>query len=156
MMMTALLVGALEIKTERPVLGEPIWVHMTITNGSNQEVVIVNPEVGLPPPDLDWRASDQAYQIAVLMSFGLIKITLKDTDGQLVESKGLVPWVTPTLGKRTLRPHDNLAFDFDLNELFSIDLARLYNVQVRYGDDAAYADASTDIEIRPRDSAERY
>ena len=84
------------------------------------------------------------------MSFGLIKITLKDADGQLVVSKGLMPWVTPILGKRALQPHDNLVLDFDLNELFSIDLAGLYSVQVRYGDDGVYAEASMDIEIMPR------
>jgi len=148
-MMTALLVGALEIKTERPVPGEPIWVRMTITNGSAQEVVIVNPEVGVPPPYLDWIASDKAYQIAVLMSFGVVKITLKNADGQLVESKGLMPWVTPILGKRALQPQDSLVLDFDLSELFSIHLAGLYSVQMHYGDNTVYADISTDIEIGP-------
>jgi hypothetical protein len=149
MIMTALLTGLLEIKTERPVLGEAIWVRMTITNGSDQEFVIVNPDVGVPPPDLDWRASDQAYQIALLMSFGLLKITLKDTDEELVESKGLMSWVTPILGKRTLHPHDNLVLDFDLNELFLIDSAGLYSVWLRYGDNEVYAEASMDIEIMP-------
>jgi hypothetical protein len=149
MMTTALLLGTLELKTERPVPGEPIWVSMTITNGSDQELVIVNPEVGVPPPDLNWRASNEAYQIGVLMSFGLIQITLKDANGVLVESKGLMPWVTPIFGKRALQPHDSLALDFDLNELFSINLAGLYNVQVRYGKDGVYADASTDLEIMP-------
>jgi hypothetical protein len=148
-MMTTLLAATLELKTERPVLGEPIWVCMTISNGSNQEIVIVNPEVGVPPPDLNWRASDSAYQIGVLMSFGLIRITLKNADGELVESRGLMPWVTPILGKRALQPHDSLVLDFDLNELFSINLAGLYSIQVWYGDNAVYADASTDIEIMP-------
>ena len=81
------------------------------------------------------------------MSFGLIQITLKDADGTLVESKGLMPWVTPILGKRALQPLDNIVLDFDLNELFAINLAGLYDVQVRYGDDGVSADASMDIEI---------
>ena len=148
--MTELPVGALEIKTEQPVLGEPIWVRMTITNGSDQGFIIVNPEVGAPPSDLEWRASDQAYQVALLMSFGLLKMTLKDTDGELVESKGLMPWVTPILGKRTLQPHDILVLDFDLNELFSIDSPGRSSLEVRYGDDAAYAEANIDLEVKSK------
>src|SRR5207248_727871 len=132
---TELPVGALEIRTEQPVLGEPIWVRMTITNGSDQAFIIVNPEVGAPPPNLEWKASDQAYQVALLMSFGLLKVTLKDTDGELVESKGLMPWVTPILGKLALQPHDIVALDFDLNELFSIESPGRASLQVRYGDD---------------------
>lgn len=147
-MMALLLTGVLAIQTIPPVLGEPIWVSMTITNDSDQELVIVNPEVGIPPLELDWKASHQAYQIAILMSFGLIKITLRDADDQLVESKGLMPWVTPVLGKRMLRPHDNLVIDFDLNELFVIDSAGLYHLSLRYGDDSLYVDTSLDLVVR--------
>lgn len=147
--MSPLLTAVLEITTVRPILGSAIWVRFTIVNNFDHEVIIVNPEVGIPPPELDWRGTEQAYQVAVLMSFGLIRITLKHTDGQLVESKGLVPWVTPTQGKRPLQPHDNLVMDFELNELFSINLAGPYNLQVRYGKHGAFADASTDIEILP-------
>jgi hypothetical protein len=149
-MITTLLLGTLELKTKRPVPGEPIWVGMTITNGSDRELVIVNPDVGVPPPDLNWKASNEAYQIAELMSFGLIQITLKDANGELVESKGLMPWVTPILGKRALQPYDSLVLDFDMNELFPIDSAGLYSLKIGYGDDAVYADASADIEIMPR------
>ena len=154
MMMALLLTGVLAIQTIPPVLGAPIWVSATITNNSDQEQVIVNPEVGVPPLELDWKASNQAYRIAVLMSFGLIKITLRDAENQLVESKGLMPWVTPILGKRVLQPHDNLVIDFDLNELFVIDSAGLYSLSFRYGDDAVYANASMDLDLRPCNTAE--
>ena len=147
--MSTLLKAVLEIKTVRPILGSAIWVRFTIINNFDHEVIIVNPEVGIPPPELDWRGTEQAYQIAVLMSFGLIGIALKHTDGQLVESTGLVPWVTPTQGKRPLQPHASLVMDFELNELFSINLAGAYNLQVRYGNHGAYAEASTDIVIIP-------
>jgi hypothetical protein len=149
MIMTALLSGTLELRAIRPVPGEPIWVRMTIVNDSSQELAIANPDVGVPPPDLNWKASSEAYQVGVLMSFGLIRITLKDANGGLVESKGLMPWVTPVLGKRMLQPHDSLALDFDLDELFSISAAGLYDLQVRYGDDRLYAEARMDIEIAP-------
>jgi hypothetical protein len=146
-LMALLLHSMLELTSEQQVLGEAIWVHMTITNDSQQEIVIVNPEIGSPSPDLSWKASDSAYQIGALMSFGLIQITLEASDGTLVGSKGLMPWVTPILGKRTLRPHDRLALAFDLNELFSIDSAGLYKVHVRYGSEGVFADASTNIAI---------
>ena len=78
-----------------------------------------------------------------------MKIVLNDATGHLVESKGLMPWVTPIMGKRRLPPHDRLVIDFDLNELFSIDSAGVYRLQARYGDKAVYGEASMGIEIRP-------
>jgi len=148
--MGTLLTASLELRADRPVLGDPIWVRMIMVNGFDRDVVIVNPDVGVPPPELDWKASIEAYQISVLMSFGLTRILLKDADGRLVESKGLMPWVTPILGKRTLQPHDKLVLNFDLNELFVIDLAGLYNVWLRYGDKDVYAEVNMDVEIRQR------
>ncbi len=153
--MAALLTGAAEVTTEHPVQREPIVLRIHITNDSDQVVEIVNPEFGAPPPGLEWKASYKAYQFGVLISIGLLKITLKCADGQLVESKGLVPWVTPILGKRALQPHGSLVLDFDLSELFSLDLAGVHNMKLRYGDDAVHADASTDIEIGPRDIPEQ-
>src|ERR1700719_5056477 len=115
--MTTFLATKLELATERPVLREPVRVRMTITNNSDEELEVANPEVGVPPPDLDWKASNGAYQVALLMSFGLIKISLKDINGRLAEAKGLIPWVTPILSKRTLQARDSLALDLHLNEL---------------------------------------
>lgn len=84
-----------------------------------------------------------------MMSFGLIKLTLTDVKGRLLESKGLMPWVTPALSGRVLHPRESLAFDFDLSDLFSIELAGRHSLQVQYGSDSTYADASMDIEIGP-------
>lgn len=148
-MSTTPLVATLDLKNE-PVLGNPIWVRLTIRNGSDQEVALASPQVGVPSPDLNWKASNEAYQIGVLMSFKLIQITLKDEHGEAVESKGLMPWVTPLLGKHVLHQHDNLVLDFDIDELFSIDSAGLYRLHVRYGDEATYAEASLDFETGPR------
>ena len=141
-MTTAPLEAALELKTEQPLAGEPIWVRMTITNATGQEVIVVSPDAGTPSPDLNWSASPEAYRIAVLMSFGLFEITLTDALGNLIESKGLMPWVTPILGKRTLQPRESFSLEFDLKELFSINSAGRHRLRVRYGDSAAQAEAS--------------
>lgn len=148
--MTALLSGTLDLLTVRPVAGEPIWLRLTITNVADQAALIINPDVGVPPPDLKWTASNEAYRIAVLMSFGLIQMTLKDADGVLVDSKGLMPWVTPILGTRALPPHDSVALDFDLNELFGANAPGLYSLRVRYGQEGMYAHASMDLEVMPK------
>jgi len=146
--MSTLLAAKLELGTEKPALGEPVRVHLTITNNSDEEIEVANPEVGVPPPGLDWKASNQAYRIAVLLSFGLMKLALNDSDGRPVKSKGLMPWVTPSMGKRVLQPQEGFTLDFDLNELFSLDSAGPYRLQVRYGDEAVHAEAGLDIEIR--------
>lgn len=148
-MMSASLVGGLALTTEHPMLGAPLWVQMTITNHADQAVTIVNPEVGIPPADLKWRASNEAYQMAVLMSFGLLQISLKELAGAEVERQGAMPWVTPLLGKRTLPPQASMTLDFDLTELFAIHQAGRYDIQVRYGEDSVYADATLTCEIMP-------
>lgn len=153
--MTAFLSGSLEVKTQRPVQGEPVCVQMTITNTSDHAVEIINPETGVPAPELDWKASNEAYKIALLSSYAIIKITFKDINNKPVESKGLMPWVTPVLGKRTLQPHDSLVLGWDLNEMYSITETGQYTLQVRYGDDKVYAEAETDIVIKPHDGKKR-
>lgn len=147
--MTNALLAKLELETE-PTLGNPIWIRLTITNVSDREIVLPDPEVGIPSPDLNWKNSNEAYQVCLLMSFGLIQITLKHGNGDAIESKGLMPWVTPILSKRKLQPHDTLVLNFDISELFSIETVGVYRLHVRYGEEAAYAEASLEIEIRPR------
>jgi hypothetical protein len=141
------LAAALELQNE-PVPGGPIWVRFTVTNDAGQEIVVTNPDVGLPPPELGWTASGSAYQVGVLASFGLLRITLQGADGREVESKGLMPWVTPLFGKRALQPGESFTLDFDLDELFSIGAAGPYGLRVQYGDEGVRAEASLDFEIR--------
>jgi hypothetical protein len=139
--------STLRLKTRRPVISKPIRVELTIANESSEPLTIVDPEVGLPPPDLHWTASDEAYRIGILMSFGLMQITLKDADGKLADSKGLTPWVTPLLGKRVLETHASLTLEFDLNELFVIDSPGNYLACARYGDEDAFGIAELHLEI---------
>jgi hypothetical protein len=147
--MTATLLVALQLRTEGPLLGRPIWVRVTMTNGSEQELTIVTPEVGTPPPDLGWTASAEAYRIALLMSLGIVTMAVWDAEGRPIESRGLIPWVTPVLGQLTLQPGRTVELDFDLNELFAIHSAGRYSLEFRYRVAGGDVEASTDIEIRP-------
>ncbi|MEX2512671.1 MAG: hypothetical protein WD398_07190 [Cyclobacteriaceae bacterium] len=142
----ALLTGTLQIKTAQPVLGKPIWVGITMTNESDRTLEIINPDVGTPPPNLHWTASDEAYRIALLISIGALKIILKNGEGQLIESKGLQPWVTPIIGTQNLQPHQSLTFEFDVNELFSLESSGFYHLWLRYGNDV-YAESMIDFKL---------
>lgn len=145
--MNTLLTSSLEVDSQPLSVGSPISVRMTITNTSDRSLEIVNFDVGVPPPELNWAFSDSAYRAALLMSFGLLKLTLESATGQSVQSKGLNPWVTPVLGKQTLQPNDSVSLEFDLNELFSIDSPGRYRLQARVGTDALSTQTDTDIEI---------
>jgi hypothetical protein len=147
--------GGLELRTQRPVLSEPLWVRMILANDSDQPVSIVNPDVGVPPPNLKWTASKEAYRIGVLTSFGFIQITLQDAAGARVESNNLMPWVTPLMGKRVLRRHESVEFDFDLNELYRLTSAGRYHLHVRYGEPGASADAALNIDVAEKQSGPR-
>lgn len=155
MTMATIRVG-LALRTPGPVLSEPIWVRMTVTNDSAQAVSIVSPDVGVPPPNLNWTASQEAYRIGVLTSFGLIQMTLQDAGGARVENTGLMPWVTPLMGTRVLEPHDGVELDFDVNELFRTSAAGRYRLQVRYGAPDAAGEAALDIDIAEHRSDPRH
>src|SRR5262245_47051264 len=101
------------VEPEGSVLGAPIRARGVVVNDSDQPLETANPELGSPPPALGWKASSEAYRIAVLRSFGLIAMTLTDAGGHPVESTGLVPWVTPILGRRTLQPNEQLVLELD-------------------------------------------
>jgi hypothetical protein len=144
--------SGLELAMPRPVLSGPIRVRMTLTNDSDQAVSIVNPDVGVPPPTLNWTASTEAYRIGVLTSFGFIQMTLHDAAETSVESRSLMPWVTPLMGTRALEKHDSVTFDFDVNELFRITAAGRYNLHVRYGAPGASGEAALAIDVAEHQS----
>jgi hypothetical protein len=145
-MKTTLLTGKLQIKTVPPVLGKPIGVQMTISNKSDQAVEIINQNVGIPPPELHWTASTNAYKIALLISVGVVTIILKNDQGKLIASKGLTPWVTPILSRKTLLPQQKMEFEFDLDELFFFESSGSYFLWLRYGDDT-YVESMVDFDI---------
>jgi hypothetical protein len=121
---------------------------MTITNTSNHDLQLPNIEVGNPPPELKWLGSHQAYQAAVLMSFGFLKLTLHDGDGKLVQDRTPMPWVTPTLSLTTLKPNDHVEMNFDLTELFACTQPGLHTLRVQYGRSELLAETSVDIQIQ--------
>ncbi|HEX3230522.1 MAG TPA: hypothetical protein VHQ95_16205 [Pyrinomonadaceae bacterium] len=145
--MTTPLTAALELRNE-PILGSSIGVRFSVRNDADDEIVLTNPDVGLPPPGLGWKASNEAYQIGVLISFGLLEVKLKDDRAETVKSKGLMPWVTPILSKRVLSTNDQLIINFDINELFLIEAAGKYNLAVKFADQSAIAQAALSFELR--------
>ena len=137
----------MRLKTPRPVVSAPIQVELTIANEESEPLVIVNPEVGPPPADLHWTASDDAYRVGLLTSFGLMQVTLTDADAAPVASKASTPWVTPLLGERILQRHESVTLCFDLNELFAIDSPGNYLVCARYGKGEASGSAEITLAV---------
>lgn len=154
---TAALKGELEVETERPVLGEPICLRLTLANESDHELKVISPDVGQPPAGLEWPASLWAYRLAVLMSYDLFTLSVQDAGGRFLEGEGLMPWVTPILPSLTLAPGESLSLAFDLAEFYTLDAAGTYRISVRYGPaqedeeagSTAGATAKTDLFVEP-------
>lgn len=147
--MTELLQGALALKARRPVLGGPIPVRLTVTNVAGEPLIVPSPDLGLPPAELRWPASAEAFRASLLMSFGVLELTLGAADGSPVATRGLAPWVTPVLARTTLRPGESLGLDLDLGELFAIDAAGRYTLRARYGDEGLKAAAGMELTLSP-------
>jgi hypothetical protein len=146
-MIALMLIAVLEVMTDAPAPAAPLWIRCILTNEGPQTAEIVNPETGGPPAELNWDHSPQAYRMAVLMSYGIVALRLTDTHDRPVESKGLVPWVTPILGRRVLAAKDKVTLDFDLHEFFTIGTPGRYRLGFKYRDGDILVEAQKDIDI---------
>lgn len=137
--MTSTLAARLDVLTRRPAVGGPLLLRLTLANETDRDLAVVDPEVGDPPAMLSGRASASAYRAAVLISVRVLEIEVRGPRGEAVAGRGLAPWVTPLLAKRTLRPGERLRFELDLAELFDLAQAGPHSARIRYGKEAASA-----------------
>jgi hypothetical protein len=131
-----------------PHIGKPLGVKFTVINQTNSPVSIVNPYVGMPPAEMNWAFSNETYQIAVLLSFHLMKISIVDFSGKELAMTGPNSWVTPILLPRLeLASGDSFTVQINLADHFELQHTGRYDVTIEYGDEHAFAHANTQLLI---------
>lgn len=127
-------------------VGNPSWIELTVTNVTSSAVSVVNPDMGVPPAEINWLFSHETYQISVLLFFHLLTMAITTAAGEALPMVGPNPWVTPILLPRLLlNPGNAFTLRINLSDHFPLQQAGQYQMTLTYGDDQASARADTEL-----------
>ena len=110
-------------------------VALRITNASDSDVEVLNPDIGRPSPEMPWPYSLETYRASLLMSYGFLTVTVTDDeDGRPVEKQPVETWVTPVLRPPvSLAPGATLDVPLPLGPFFPLS-GGTYRVAAEFGD----------------------
>ena len=102
-------------------VGSPVTVRLVLRNDDATAVSVLNPDMGRPQADGSWKYSDDAYRVAIMLSFSFMQISLRDESGHPVLRTGAASLATPILAPRiSLHPGQSFSLDFDLSEFYEL------------------------------------
>lgn len=110
-------------------------VRLRIENRTGTMVRLLNPNMGRPSPEMNWRYSNEAWQISLLMIFNYLSMSVTDDAGdeiplQMIDS-GATPALWPPL---ELAPGDSMTLAVPIGEFFVLESGRTYDVIIDYGE----------------------
>lgn len=110
-------------------------VRLRIENRTGTTVRLLNPKMGRPSPEMNWRYSNEAYQISLLMMFNHLSMWVTDEAGdklplQMIDS-GATPALWPPL---EFAPGDSMTLTVPIGEFFVLQSGRTYDVTIEYGE----------------------
>ena len=128
------LTAAIEVPTSQ-LDAQALVVKLRITNPADRGITILNPDMGIPSPAMNWPYSKEVYQTFLLMSFGYLSMLVTDEEG-----KELPPQVIPTSATPALRPPielgpgDSFEVAIPIGSIYQLESRKAYRVAVEYGD----------------------
>ena len=136
------LTAAIEVSADQT----DVRVTLRITNPASPSVTILNPDMGIPSPDMNWPYSREVYQTFLLMSFGYLSMLVTDEAGrelpQLVIPTSATPALRPPL---ELGPGDSLEVTIPIGSFYQLELRKTYWVALTYGEQHLKVSARTRI-----------
>lgn len=125
------------IATIEPI-AEPVGesaVTLRIVNNTVGPIELLNPDLGKPADRSDWPFSVEAYRAALLMSFGLLTVSVHSESGEEVAKEPVSTWSTPLVRPPvSLTPGGSLDVVIPLRPFFLLATAAAYRVTAEYGD----------------------
>jgi hypothetical protein len=114
--------------------GDDVGVSLRITNETDELVEVLNPDLGRPSSEMRWPWSVAAYRVAVMLSFGYLRLMMTDEAGNSVEQEPVRSWATPVLRPPVvLGPGETMDVPVPLVPFFPLESGRAYRVEVEYG-----------------------
>lgn len=109
-------------------------VVLRIRNTTRAPVSVPNPDLGRPGEGSGWEWSADAYRASLLMSFGTLRVVVRDEDGEEVEKAAVSTWSTPVRWPDVvLEPGAGLDVVIPLGPLFRLEAGKRYRVEAEYG-----------------------
>jgi hypothetical protein len=121
-------------------------VTLRITNPDDRRIAILNPDMGVPSPAMNWSDSNDVYQTFLLMSFGYLSITVTDEAGKKLPRRAFPTSATPALRPPIeLGPGDSLEVSIPIGGFYQLASKKAYGVAIEYGDQNLKVSARTRV-----------
>lgn len=110
-------------------------VTLRITNQGEEKISVLNPDMGVPMPNMDWPWSDETYQTSMLISYSFLSMSVTDEEGNEVPQDAIQTWATPVLRPNIeLGPGDSFEVTIPIGDFYKLESGKSYWVALTYGD----------------------
>lgn len=141
------LTTAIEVSTGQPD-ARALRVKLRITNPAGGRISILNPDMGVPSPAMNWPFSKEAYQIFLLISFGYLSISVTDEAGKELLRKAILASATPALRPQLeLGPGDSFEVAIPIDSFYQLESKKSYRVALEYGREELKVSAQTRVTV---------
>lgn len=128
------LTAAIEVPADQTD-AQSFLVKLLITNPTDRKIAILNPDMGVPSPAMNWPYSKEAYQTFLLLSFGFLSLSVTDEAGNEVLRQESFRSATPALRPPLeLGPEDSFELVVPIGNFYQLESGKAYLVALEYGD----------------------
>src|SRR5262249_43996749 len=125
-----------------------LQVKLRIANPADRTIAILNPDMGVPAPAMNWSFSKELYQTALLISFGYLSISVSDEAGNELAQQAIQTWATPVLRpKLELAAGDAFKIAVPIGNFYRLAPNHDYQVALTYGDKDLKVSAQTRVVV---------
>jgi hypothetical protein len=115
--------------------GGTLDLVLRITNTGENSIALLNPDIGVPSPEMKWPYSKEMYRTSMLISYGYLSISITDANGEEIPQRSISTWATPVLQpKLELAPGRSIELMIPIGELYALEPGCEYEVAIEYGD----------------------
>jgi hypothetical protein len=122
-----------------------LWADLRIVNQGDKAVEILQP--GSFPPYNGWEHSYEAYQVAALQSFHILRITILDENQEELSQQEIITMADHVFRQIALEPGQELSLSIPLHEFYRLDSGVRYTIVIQYGRDQIKAQVKTTFEV---------
>lgn len=121
-------------------------VKLRITNLADCRIAILNPDMGVPSPAMNWPYSKEVYQTFLLISFGYLSMSVTDEAGKELPRQAFLVSATPALRPEIeLGPGDSFEVAIPIGSFYQLESKKAYRVAIEYGDQKLKVSARTRV-----------
>lgn len=119
-------------------------IKLRITNTTDSGILVLNPNMGIPSPAINWPFSKEVYQTSLLISFGYLSMSVTAEAAKTLPQHAIQAWSTPVLRPALdLGPGDSFVLAIPIGAFYQLESGKTYQVALEYGDQNLKVSART-------------